>query len=455
MAEFDNLEQDVVCISHVDLDGYCAAAIVKKRYPHARVFYSNYGRDIPNAAFVRGCKMFVTDYSLLPHEMDKCRNLGIDLIWVDHHEANYRALEEQGYAFPGLRKAGISGSELTWMYLYPAVPPPRTVKLVTSYDLWKFDEPGTKEFADGIGLFEQRVSYRTCYVWNDLLSDNPEVVEKRLSIICDAGGRIAKFKEFRNMIMCRELSYVYEFMGKKVLVANTKQGNSMFFDSISPELRNSIDALCVIQYASDIKRYRASFYSPDNVKIVLPLAQVFPGGGGHPGACGFQTAEYPFALPPSETVPPMKDVITAYERILDARKDMFANQAACKSDKISLIANVFKTSFLGKRCLAINHPFMTELLTAFNHTVDIIDPIDGSIFHTFVGFVRTKTNWFRSGVWFIDRSNIPPMEQFEQDVKNAIPDAKDFYEENVGGFLGVVRWFYSQNAPVNIPLQAK
>ena len=454
MAEFDNIEQDVVCISHVDLDGYCAAAVVKKRYPHCRVFYSNYGREIPNAAFVRGCKMFVTDYSLLPHEMDKCRNLCIDLIWIDHHESNYLKLEAVGYSVPGLRKAGISGSELTWMYLYPAVPPPRTIKLVTSYDLWKFDEPGTKEFADGIGLFEQRVSYRTCYIWNDLLSDDNNVVEKRLSIVCDAGSRIAKFKEFRSMIMCRELSYVYEFMGKKILVANTKQGNSMFFDSISPELRNSIDALCAIQYAADIKRYRASFYSPDNVKVVLDLAESF-GGGGHPGACGFQTAEYPFALQPSETVPPIKDVIAAYERILDARKDMFANQAACKSDKISLIANVFKTSFLGNRCLAINHPFITELLTAFNHTVDIIDPNDGSIFHTFVGFVRTKTNWFRAGVWFIDRSNPPPMAQFEQDVKNAIPDAKDFYEENVGGFLGVVRWFYCKNPPVNIPLQAK
>ena len=453
MAEFDNYDQQVVCVSHNDLDGMSAAAVVKRRFPGCKVHYCNYGKTLPPQAFIPGAKMIITDFTLEETDFQKAEHLKMEICWIDHHKTNIVRAEENGHNYPGLRTETACGALLAWRYLYPSKEPPKTLLLVDDYDRWQFKYPETKAFNAGIALFEQRVSYRSCYIWNDLLSEDPSVVERRLHVICDIGNRIISFNELKNRIMCRELAYIHTFQGKRVLVANTKQANSMFFDSIDPELRKTLDALCIIQYAADIQRFRASFYSPDNVKRVIELAQIFPGGGGHPCAAGFQTPEYPFKLPSNLITPDMKDVIRTYGRIMDARRDLFANQAACKADKIALISTTFKTEFLGKRCLATNNPYITGMLGAFNYTVDCIDPEDGSIYHTFVGFVLTKDNWFRVGVWHLDRSTSPTLDQFQQDVLKVIPDAKDFFEEIAGGILGSVFWFYTQKCPVNLPVR--
>lgn len=455
MAEFDNFDQPVVCVTHSDLDGMAAAAVVKRKYKNAKIFYSNYGRPTPPQAFINGAKLFVTDFSLPELEFEKAQRLGMDIIWIDHHLANYSKLEAVGFSYPGLRRDDASGALLTWKYIYPGVKPPHTLELVDDYDRWQFKFPETKAFNSGIQLFEQRVSFRNCYIWDDLLSDNENVVKKRLDIICDIGNRVNAFTEFKNKVMCRELSYITEFMGKKILVANTKQANSMFFDSITPETRASIDAVSVIQYAPDIQRYRGSFYSPDDCKLVIQLAQAFPGGGGHPKAAGFSTPDYPFPIQPSDKFIPMKTVMEAYQMMLKKREDVFANQAACRANRIALTAHTFKTTFLKQPSLVINHPYITDLIDGFFHHVDIINEETGEPYQYFVGYSLTRDGWYRVGFWSIDQSiaNCNEIALYKTIVKNCGIEAEDFYEEKLGGFNGSVFWFYTKQLPLSIPIR--
>ena len=450
MSEF--YDQPVVCISHTDLDGYAASAVVKKRYPECKIYYSNYGRSVPNAAFIPGCKMIVTDYSLMEMEFQKCKHLNIDCIWIDHHRDNYTMLEQKGVCWPGLRDANFCGAALAWKFLFPGKEMPMVVQHVNDYDLWRFKLPGTKEFSAGIQLFEQRPAYKSCFIWDKLLSDDPEVAKTALEKVIALGDQIQTFGKKRDALFCKDLAYRTSLQtGQKCLVAAVKGGNSTFFDSVD---QKDIDALCMAQYATDIKRYRCSVYSPDSIKEVLPIAKSF-GGGGHPGAAGFQATAYPFPMPQVTAPRPMAEVITEMRWILEARNNSpLVNQSACRSDKISLGSKTYTTRFqsCNKLCLAINHPYLSELIRILPSAVDLIGQDIDEIATSIVGYILTNSGYYRCGFYAFEQSKIN-FEMFKNTLPKLDPNGlvDSVYEEDLGS-LGKVMWWYSKEIPVIVPI---
>ena len=458
MSDYNyQFDKEVVCISHVDLDGYCAAAVVKQRYPDARIFYSNYGKSTPTNAFIPRSKLIVTDFSLPEHEFDKCKRLGIEVVLLDHHEFKYKELEAHGYSFPGLRNPEMSGSELAWRFLFPSSPVPRVIRIVTSYDLWKFNEPKTKEFAAGIQMFEQRAAYKSCYIWGKLLSPYQDIAESTLENVIKIGERIVNYEQTHNALICKDVSYRATLpTGQKCLVAAIKGANSSFFDSVD---KTDIDALCMSQYATDIQKYRCSVYAPDKTKVVLPIAQAF-GGGGHPGAAGFQTCDYPFPMPQVTTPRPMSEVITELRKILEMRSDLLVNQYASRGDKINLSSRTFKTRFnhADKLCIAINHPYVSELIRIFPGVVDLIDnDILGEIATSIVGYTLTNSGWYRCGFYLLDQGSDSGKSFNAETFRNSLPKldpngrVDSVYEEDLGS-LGKVMWWYSTDIPVIVPI---
>ena len=454
MSEF--YDQPVVVIAHTDLDGYTASAVCKKRYPECKIYYSNYGRAVPNAAFIPGCRMIVTDYSLLEHEFQKCKHLNIDCIWIDHHKDNYTMLEQKGVCWPGLRDANFCGAALTWKFLFPGKEMPMVVQHVNDYDLWRFKLPGTKEFSAGIQLFEQRASYRTCVIWNDLLSDNPDVAKKALDDVISFGAKTLNFTKERDAIICKDMSYSATLpTGQKCLVAATKGGNSSFFDSVD---QSGIDALCMAQYATDIKKYRCSVYSPDNIKEVLPIAKSF-GGGGHPGAAGFQANAYPFPMPPLTTPRPMVEVIKEFGKIIELRKDLVVRQSAARGDKINIGSRVFCTKWASsnKSCFAINHPYMSEFLKILPSSVELIRSDTREIVGSVVGYTLTNSGYYRCGLFLIDESSLQgkpfTLDLFKSWLPKLDPNSLvDSAYEEVLPWNDKVMWWYSKEIPVIVPI---
>lgn len=445
MADFNDL-QPVVCVTHIDMDGFAAAACVLRKYPHARIYYSNYGKDVPRSAFVRGCKMFVTDFSLQEHEFQLARHNDITLIWIDHHKDNFTMLENKGYSEQGLRTDAHSGAWLTWQYLYPGIEQPEAIKLVDDYDRWIFAYDKTKKFAEGIRLFETRPSMKSCFIWRDLLDDNLELRNSRMRSIVDIGERVLNYTAYRNQIICQDLTFRTEFEGNTYLVANTKQSNSTFFDTAD---KTGVNAVTMLQFATDIRKYRATIYSPDNKQQVIHLAKRF-GGGGHPCAAGCQLVSIPFA-PPMTEPEEMQSVLAKYQSILQRRKDSMISQAAAHSDKITLMSLTFRESFLGFTCLCTNYPYITELLRAIPTSVDVIDPGSGLPLKALVGFVLNKSGWYRVGVYFFPVDGAQPsLEEGKTVVPKSFPDARDFFEEKTP--YGNVYWFYTRQLPINLPV---
>ena len=437
----------VVCISHNDLDGMCAGYCVKRKYPQARMFWTNYGRDIPNNAFVQGAKLFVTDFSLTMFEFEKARRNGMQIVWIDHHKANYTKLQSEGMNCEGLRRDDKCGAYLTFEYLFPGKEIPEVLKLVNDYDLWKFQDPRTEGFVEGMKLMETRPNFKSCYIWDSLFSEDKESADKHLGNIIKMGTKIHKYIAQKNALMCEELAYKTVFNGANVLVANTKQTNSTFFDSAD---KSGVDALCIIQFAPDIGKYRGSFYSPDNVKETLHLA-VSLGGGGHPKEAGFQSVVYPFDRPviKDDSRPNPGYWIDKYRELKHSRKNPAINQAAVKSDKIALVSSGFRTSCVipGKICFAINHPYLTELLSSFFHTVDVINSDTGEVLDMVVSFVLTKNGFYRNSACFVNPDDNLTVEQFTEHVKGDL--MSNVIIEQSG--YGLVYHWYSRDIPVLLP----
>lgn len=390
----------VVCVTHADIDGHCAAALVKKKYPHARIIVSNYGKDTPDYAFVQGGKLFVTDFSLTPIEFEKARRRGMQIIWIDHHKARIDELQSQGFNFEGLRSGDRCGAMLTHEYLFPGKPVPEFVKLVNDYDMWSFRDGRTMGFIEGMRLMETRAAFKSCYIWDMLYND---VDGRILSNVVSMGNRIHEYLALRNKVACEELAYRTVFNGANVLVANTKQSNSTFFDGAD---KTGLNAVCLIQYSPTIGKYLGSFYSPDNIQETLPLAKMLD-GGGHPKACGFRTMPYPFQRPVyNEAQVDLAKQIFEYAHVLRKTDDPIVRQAAIKSAHISLTTATWTDKWRGgKSCIKINYPYLTELVGSVPHVKDLVNPDTVEVTECIISFCLTKNGLYRYGLWYTDRAN--------------------------------------------------
>lgn len=443
-------DQPVVCISHNDLDGLASAAVVKKKYPDARIFHTNYGKYIPNQAFVPGTKLFITDFSLEEPEFRRAEHIvgKQNIVWIDHHEAAIRDMEAKGFSYQGIRSPDRCGAYLCWKFLFPNKPVPKVIELVDDYDRWVFSDPRTKAFNAGSGIFDLRPSSKSAVpIWDDLLNDHTGVAEARLKILVSIGEKVMNYNESKHKMLCEDLVYPCELHGKKFLIANTKMSNSSFFDSVD---KTGYDGLGVVQYAPDIGKYRCSLYSPDDVKETLPFVREYFNGGGHPKACGFQAQTYPFPLPPLQTPPDLGKVAEKYAAFFKQRRECpLINQFASKGDKISLMSGGARAQIGNTPCIAFNHPMVHELLDPFASIVDIVDQATGNPITSVVGYCMTKY-----GYWRCEWVSL-------KETHGAFAGAKSWVASNFeGSIVGPIQryrdldvlWFYTKSLPVQIIL---
>lgn len=279
----------VVVMHHNDLDGRASAAIIRKMYPAALCYEVTYDKELPIDKLTEGDKLFIVDFTPSA-EADWMRILNVtkDVIWIDHHTANIKKHKFYDMSIEGLRvDTKPSGAGATWQYLFPDVPAPDAVTYTSDYDTWTYDYGlATKTFEAGMSALDYTPQGR---VWMDLLSDDKMLQKDTMQLVQDAGRIVIEYRKRWNTDVVNQCAFGCEFEGYKVIACNAPNVNSTLFDSIPN--KNEFDILSVFKSTGD--KIIVSLYSEDESVNCAELAQKH-GGGGHPGAAGFECQNLPF-----------------------------------------------------------------------------------------------------------------------------------------------------------------
>ncbi len=310
-------DRKVVCISHTDGDGYASAAIVRHKYPNVEMYFTNYGLpltvDVPDGSLV-----FVTDF-MLPIDIMIGFDLKCEVIWIDHHRTQIDEAAQNNFNPKGLRDVSDAACALTWKYLFPDQKLPQAIRYLADYDMWRGvdGKSNTSAFSTGTYSINIKPNFRNVELWERLLTDDAGA----LSSIMDVGRRLLNFADIRNRIYGESLIFKTVFEGVPVLVANISNVNSLVFANWindHPEESKDVKAVITFSYNAGMKKYRYSIYSNEPEFDVSPIAQKF-GGGGHPGASGWQSEKILFDR--TNAVPPVKLIEPEYDILVNAAKE--------------------------------------------------------------------------------------------------------------------------------------
>lgn len=446
--------QTIHCCSHVDLDGMCAAAIVKQQYPDARIILTNYKKQIRIDKFKPGDTVFVTDFSLSKELFELIQNRQCRIIWIDHHVSAIEKLTAEGWNCEGVRRTDYSGAALTWMYFNPDKTfeqAPDFIKLINWYDLWQHDkDPRVRAFAYGIGLWDIRPGYISGdKFWQKMFSN--EFGDRLMNNIVKFGTIIQEYIETYHTTLCKDLAYRTTLdtpMGlKNILVMATRPGNSAVFEKVT---KPEDDATLTCQYyPGELKQYKCSMYSPDNVKEVLSIVNLF-GGGGHPTAAGFSIPRFPVNRPIATKPPALEDTIKSYEHLTDMRNaSAILLKYVNRSSSVSARVYGWHSKLDGYHVMAFNHHYLPELLPAMPTSVECMDEETGDIADFYVGFVLTNAGYYRCCAYPTSTS---------VDVKQALASWQNRHMKDVTADLYNFKlinggiWWYQPDEPVHIPV---
>ena len=144
---------------HNDLDGQCAASLVKRKYPECveSDFVSMvYEKSFPFELLDDG-PCYILDFSLEPADMETLMNqLNGNVIWIDHHKSAIDKYQDFRYEVPGVRDVKDAGCVLTWRRLFPEQEVPLYVQYVGDRDAWKWELGGQLPSAKAEGLSGDR-----------------------------------------------------------------------------------------------------------------------------------------------------------------------------------------------------------------------------------------------------------------------------------------------------------
>jgi uncharacterized protein len=298
----DTKQGEVIVIYHsADYDGIFCREIARKFVPEATLIGWDYGDEIPvihpEASLVM---LDISIESLMSHPV---------LTWIDHHKT---AIEKYGGLFDNqiLRQAylidGVAACRLAWQYftrfreigeiaglpdksayLDRTVNEPLAVRLAGEYDIWDKRDERADIFQFGLR------SRNLDNLW-DLMLVNPEsdvcgrqdVGTITVEALLDDGRLIQAYQQNNDKGMMGR-SFVFNWEGLKFLTLNTARCNSLTFAARDlPETGH--DALMGFFFNGRAWKF-SLYHAAHRTDMDLSAIAAKYGGGGHMGACGFET----------------------------------------------------------------------------------------------------------------------------------------------------------------------
>lgn len=275
----------ILIFNHNDLDGFASAAIVNK-YENERCYnrLCNYKNSVPCLESYNDVvektnqepdKIYIVDYSFTEqtiYQLESLLTLDIPVIWIDHHESSIE------YKHPNLvcyLNTEYCGAYNTYVYLFGDKYIPRSVKLVDSWDCFKFNMEQTLEFKC---YFDTLIPKEAISAFRALLNN-----ENKLNSYIHIGSYCKKLIE-NQYAMSRNNCYEIMFQGYTCIMCNTFLKSSLLFD----DLMDKYDIAMVWCYNGT--NYAYSIYTNKDDIRCDEIAENF-GGGGHKQAAGF-TLDY-------------------------------------------------------------------------------------------------------------------------------------------------------------------
>lgn len=335
----------VLIITHSkDNDGHFSGAICqyfeesirKTKTEDIQYLRWSYGDKNPNIEELNKFdRIYILDLTLDFSIMDfLAREYKKQVIWIDHHKANYEKLPEYIHnLIPGIRECEKAACVLTWDWwmnfldsekakdlfefnqkvidAFPALELDESVLytdpdwannkvfypfwlyLIGCYDIWKWHgtelwnkmiipyEYCLRAEIDGPGgAYKLICNYFDCMIYNTV----PDY-----SSYLRIGKSIFRYQEKRNNSVLGNLykkTILNETTGQTVncIIINTQDRGSVIFDTISPELRLWADYYILWNYTG--RKYKYSAYSDKDFMLVPELKIKGYLFGGHPHAGG-------------------------------------------------------------------------------------------------------------------------------------------------------------------------
>lgn len=251
-------------------DGWTAAYVAQKQYPDAELFPCKYGDPLPLEE-VEGKDVLVVDFSWPREQTLKLNQAAKSLTIYDHHKTAEKELDGLACAYFDMQK---SGAGLTWDMIFSSFTRPWYVNYVEDYDLWRFNLPESRAINAYLHSLPQTVE-----VWDEL-DKNEHSSLKAL----ECGTAILQYKQ--SLVERQFKNVQFGIWGGKVVgLVNASVEQSDLGHKMYSEL--PID-LTVAYYEDENRLVHFGLRSSQNGPNVGELATLYPGGGGHPHAAGFE-----------------------------------------------------------------------------------------------------------------------------------------------------------------------
>lgn len=286
----------MICIYHnKDLDGYCSGAIVKRKYPDARLIGYDYGQPFPlTDEEVLGQDIIMIDVSLPMNDMFVLGIKARHLTWIDHHISaindynNFPPHSQGGENITAILENGISACEGGWKYLFPEEQMPTSVKLLGEYDTWRNQDKERWDNAIMPFQYGMRMMCNSAETFApELLLPDDYAMDQATKAIIECGRTILQYQKQQNERACRS-SFEIEFEGFRGIALNNGGANSQVFDSVYDPEKHDI----MIPFVFTGKHWTFSLYTTKENVDCSVIAKL-KGGGGHKKAAGFQLKELP------------------------------------------------------------------------------------------------------------------------------------------------------------------
>lgn len=282
---------------HLDNDGKCAGFWVKQLAQHTdnydMEFYKmNYGMEFPFDSIYPDEQVFIVDYSISTEEMDRLLGITKNVTWIDHHASAIRRYENYDKEIRGIRYDGVAGCSLTYCYLKFMTDGgigkeekfdvamlnqvPLFTKIIADYDIWAFKYGNdTRAFEKGFQLYDNEPYDET---WERFLDSHKA---EFFTGIINSGYTILMYREMMMREYCTSKGFETMFEGYTCFAVNMGMISSDDFKSVDVDQYDML-----IGFSYDGKSWN---YSLRSTKVDCSQVAMKYGGGGHPGAAGFNS----------------------------------------------------------------------------------------------------------------------------------------------------------------------
>lgn len=283
----ENNNDNVIAVVHSrDNDGHCCGAIIKHKYPNAKLIGFDYGQELNLESDDLGKPVIMADVSLdMPDMLKLAEKSNWQFTWIDHHKSKiddyYRFIGDGETFCKAVLEDGVSACEGTWKYLFPNEPMPRAILLLGEYDTWRRKDLNRWEneilpFQFGMRMICNSPETFPTYLFNNNEEDIIEIIK--------AGKTILKYQSQVNESACKS-AFEYEFEGLRCICLNGGGFNSDVFKSVYDESKH--DIMMPFKYDGKSKQWIISIYSTKKDIDCSELARKYK-GGGHFSAAGMQ-----------------------------------------------------------------------------------------------------------------------------------------------------------------------